>query len=159
MMFAYSSIVLMVHDHWTWATLVYSFAVSIKMNVIFMAPAFGVLILQRLGLRGLLQKGLLGLGLQIALAVPFLQANWVGYLARSFELGRVFMFKWTVNFKFLPEVVFQSKELALGLVILTVLTWVAFGDARWAARNGGLQRLFTFSLRNVNRSYAEQKLR
>jgi alpha-1,3-mannosyltransferase len=42
----------------------------------------------------------------------------------------VFTYKWTVNFKFLPEEVFVSKPLSLLLLGLTVLGIVAFA-AKW----------------------------
>jgi alpha-1,3-mannosyltransferase len=73
----------------------------------------------------------------VALAVPFLQENWWGYVSKAFELSRVFFFKWTVNFKFLPEEVFVSKPLALALLaahllLLGVLLHRAVGvDGGW----------------------------
>ena len=36
---------------------------------------------------------------QLVLALPFLTTYPVEYLKGAFDLGRVFMFKWTVNFK------------------------------------------------------------
>lgn len=68
---------------------------------------------------------------------PFLEHNWQSYLNGAFDLGRVFTFTWTVgtssfvhdgafthadvppsqvNWKFLPEEIFVSKELALVLL-------------------------------------------
>ena len=84
--------------------------------------------------------------LQVALGAPFLAANAAGYLERSFELGRVFMFKWTVNWKFLPEEVFVSGKLAAGLMALSAASWLAFGHFRWASREGGL----TFMLKRLH---------
>eukprot|EP01034_Spumella_vulgaris_P043042 gene43042-53414_t len=49
-------------------------------------------------------------GLQLVVGYPFLSTYPVQYLTKSFELGRVFMHKWTVNFKFLSEEVFVAKE-------------------------------------------------
>jgi alpha-1,3-mannosyltransferase len=34
--------------------------------------------------------------------MPFLALHPVSYLSKAFELGRVFEFKWTVNWAFLP---------------------------------------------------------
>jgi hypothetical protein len=43
--------------------------------------------------------------IQLAVGWPFLTTHPVAYVTKAFELGRVFMFKWTVNWKFLdPEV-------------------------------------------------------
>ena len=44
------------------------------------------------------------------LGLPFLTTYPFEYLHRSFELSRVFFHVWTVNLKFLPEDVFQSKQ-------------------------------------------------
>ena len=40
--------------------------------------------------------------IQLFLGIPFLAKNAAGYLHRAYEFGRVFTYKWTVNFKFLP---------------------------------------------------------
>ena len=39
---------------------------------------------------------------QVALGAPFLIDNPVGYMMGAFNLGRQFLFKWTVNWRFLP---------------------------------------------------------
>ena len=44
------------------------------------------------------------------------------YLGRAFELSRVFLHTWSVNFKFLPEAVFQGRWLAAALLGAHVLT-------------------------------------
>jgi ALG3 protein len=48
-----------------------------------------------------------GAALQGALAAPFLAAAPMSYASKAFELSRVFLHRWTVNLKFLPEAVFQ----------------------------------------------------
>ena len=40
--------------------------------------------------------------IQLLLGIPFLAENAAGYIGRAYEFGRVFTYKWTVNFKFLP---------------------------------------------------------
>lgn len=61
-------------------------------------------------------------GLQLLLGAPFLLTYPWEYISRSFDLGRVFFFIWTVNWKFIPESVFVSKPFALVLLGLTVLS-------------------------------------
>lgn len=68
--------------------------------------------------------------LQLLLGAPFLVEHPVAYVARSFELGRVFKFEWTVNFKFLGEDAFVSPVLSVILLVLTVLTLTLFA-AKW----------------------------
>lgn len=46
---------------------------------------------------------------QLVLGLPFLLVNPVGYVSRAFDLGRQFLFKWTVNWRFLPEDIFLSR--------------------------------------------------
>lgn len=54
----------------------------------------------------------------------------VAYLMRSFELGRVFMYKWTVNLKFVDEETFVSPILARTMLAFTVVT-LGFFAAKW----------------------------
>jgi len=61
--------------------------------------------------------------IQAALGAPFLLHAPTNYIAKSFELSRVFFYKWTVNFKFLSEDVFLSPHLSRSLLLLTLLTW------------------------------------
>jgi len=42
-------------------------------------------------------------------------------------------FKWTVNWKFLPEEVFTGKPLAVALLALTLSTWAFFFFYKWPA--------------------------
>lgn len=71
------------------------------------------------------------LQIQIAIGNPFFQNNWTGYLTRAFELSRQFFFKWTVNWRFVGEEVFLSREFALTLLGLHVLVLAAFMVKKW----------------------------
>ncbi|XP_013926083.1 PREDICTED: dol-P-Man:Man(5)GlcNAc(2)-PP-Dol alpha-1,3-mannosyltransferase [Thamnophis sirtalis] len=68
---------------------------------------------------------------QVVLALPFLMENPVGYLSRSFDLGRQFLFKWTVNWRFLPEEVFQHRAFHLALLVLHFTALAFFALNRW----------------------------
>ncbi len=66
-----------------------------------------------------------GIALQMLLGAPFLLHNASAYFSRAFELSRIFQHVWSVNLKFLPEPVFQSKEAAIVLLLAHVaLLWV-----------------------------------
>lgn len=72
-----------------------------------------------------------GVVLQLMLGLPFLLHSPGAYLSRAFELSRVFLHVWSVNLKFLPEHVFQSKGLAAGLLLAHgIVLWLF---ARWVA--------------------------
>lgn len=72
---------------------------------------------------------------QVLLAIPFLQVNALGYASRAFELSRQFMFKWTVNWRFIGEEAFLSSEFSMGLLVIHVILLALFG-LRWVAPSG-----------------------
>jgi alpha-1,3-mannosyltransferase len=59
--------------------------------------------------------------LQVLLALPFLLSNPYNYLKGAFDLGRVFLFKWTVNWRFLPEETFLHPGFHVALLAAHVL--------------------------------------
>ncbi|KAM6444000.1 dol-P-Man:Man(5)GlcNAc(2)-PP-Dol alpha-1,3-mannosyltransferase [Liasis olivaceus] len=122
---------LFLEDSWSWGCFCFSLAVSVKMNILLFAPGLLFLLLQRFGLRGALPKLAICAVLQIALGLPFLMENPVGYVARSFDLGRQFLFKWTVNWRFLPEEVFQHRAFHLALLTLHLTVLALFALNRW----------------------------
>lgn len=68
----------------------------------------------------------LGFALQVALGYPFLSTYPKEYIGRAFEFSRVFLYKWTVNLRFLPEPIFVSKQLALFLLTSHLFLLTAF---------------------------------
>lgn len=58
--------------------------------------------------------------------MPFLLVNPWSYLSRSFDLGRVFLYEWTVNWKFLPEEIFLNRYLHIGLISAHILVLLIF---------------------------------
>jgi hypothetical protein len=81
------------------------------------------------------------LSLQVALAVPFLATHPANYMSRAFEFSRQFLFKWTVNYRFLPETVFQDRAFHTGLLLLQLAVLVRFCTKLFIDRHGGLFRL------------------
>jgi alpha-1,3-mannosyltransferase len=68
---------------------------------------------------------------QLVLATPFLMENPQGYLVRSFNLGRQFFYKWTVNWRLLPEEIFLDRRFQLALLFGHITVLVAFCFFRW----------------------------
>ncbi|KAH0624300.1 hypothetical protein JD844_008000 [Phrynosoma platyrhinos] len=108
-----------------------SLAVSVKMNILLFAPGLLYLLLWRFGLLRAIPKLAICAVLQVVLGLPFLVANPIGYLTRSFDLGRQFLFKWTVNWRFLPEEVFQHRAFHLALLVAHLTALGLFALNRW----------------------------
>uniref|UniRef100_A0A663DZM8 Dol-P-Man:Man(5)GlcNAc(2)-PP-Dol alpha-1,3-mannosyltransferase n=1 Tax=Aquila chrysaetos chrysaetos TaxID=223781 RepID=A0A663DZM8_AQUCH len=122
---------LFLEERWSWGCLLFSLAVSVKMNILLFAPGLLFLLLQRFGLLGCIPKLCICALLQVVLGLPFLLVNPVGYLTRSFDLGRQFQFKWTVNWRFLPEEVFQNRAFHTMLLLAHLAGLGLFALHRW----------------------------
>jgi alpha-1,3-mannosyltransferase len=67
---------------------------------------------------------------QIGYGYPF-RKRAPSYFARAFELGREFLYKWTVNWRFVDEATFLSKPFAVGLLGAHAGLLVWFMCTRW----------------------------
>lgn len=74
---------------------------------------------------------------QLLLGAPFLLTNPVAYMVGSFNLGRVFLFEWTVNWRFLSEELFVHPGFHISLLLLHVGFLAIFAKPwfRWSANN------------------------
>lgn len=117
--------------YWTLGALVYSVGLGVKMSLLLALPAVGVILLLGRGFRPALRLAFLMVQVQIAMAIPFLAENPWGYLARAFEFSRQFLFKWTVNWRFVGEEIFLSRWFALLLLGLHAAVLLAFIANRW----------------------------
>ena len=68
---------------------------------------------------------------QLAMGAPFLLTYPLEYLVGAFNLGRVFMFKWTVNWRFIPEEVFVSRPFHIALLAIHLLLLASFAKHWW----------------------------
>ncbi|KAJ1908215.1 dolichyl-P-Man:Man(5)GlcNAc(2)-PP-dolichol alpha-1,3-mannosyltransferase [Coemansia sp. IMI 209127] len=147
MLFAYLAVLAMTsaaargtaRRRWWWAasTLLLSAGISVKMNVQLMLPAFAYLWLRAGGAGFVLgQLALIAIS-QALVAAPFLAHFPSEYLARAFDFGRQFDFTWTVNWRFVGEHVFASRQWALGLLathlgllgVLALFVWPRFSQS------------------------------
>lgn len=106
---------------------VFSMALSVKMNVLLFLPAFAVVVFFLVGER--LAHLLLVLAViplvQLMIGWRFLlplfwddearYLRWT-YVSRAFDLSRKFLYKWTVNWRFVSEKTFSSDSFAYALL-------------------------------------------
>ncbi|KAA8499459.1 putative Dol-P-Man:Man(5)GlcNAc(2)-PP-Dol alpha-1,3-mannosyltransferase [Porphyridium purpureum] len=125
---AYASILLFAHNKWAFGCVLYSLAVSVKMNALLYAPALLMLLLQANGVARTIGYLSICAVVQIVLGLPFLISHPVQYLTKAFELSRVFEHRWSVNYAFLSIPTFTSKGLALVLLLGHLATLAWFGS-------------------------------
>ncbi|KAL1925068.1 uncharacterized protein VTP21DRAFT_4722 [Calcarisporiella thermophila] len=138
MFFMYLCLLALTGRRWTLGCIFYSAALSVKMNILLFLPAFGLILWKAVGAwRTFLSFALINT-IQVLLAWPFLLANPDSYIARAFEFSRIFIYKWTVNWKFLSPETFVSPGFAQVLILLHVLVIVWFLFTRWCRADGGV---------------------
>jgi alpha-1,3-mannosyltransferase len=121
---------------WTIGTIFYTFGLSVKMNLLLVVPALGLILYQALGTRGGFRQLSLVVQSQAALAIPFFMENNRGYLNRAFDFSRQFQYVWTVNWRFVNEKTFLSSEFARALLIVHVSLLLVFAITRWIKPSG-----------------------
>lgn len=137
----HASLVPLLYQKWNLGLIIFSAAVSVKMNVLLYAPPLLLLMFKAMDISGVI-LALAGAALvQILLGLPFILSHPVPYISGAFNLGRVFIHFWSVNFKFVPERFFVSKEFAISLLVAHLILLGVFAHYRWCKHEGGI---FTF---------------
>ncbi|KAF2077475.1 hypothetical protein CYY_001248 [Polysphondylium violaceum] len=150
MLLFYVSLYLFIRHRWSFGCLFFSLAVSVKMNLLLFAPSLLLLLLMTFGILRTIPKLMICAAVQVLVAVPFLQENVANYLIRSFEFSRQFMYKWTVNWRFVPEDIFLSKPWALGLLSLHLAFLCLFIFTKWCKKDGGIVKCIQRGNANKN---------
>lgn len=131
MMFVYGALNLVLDGFWSLGSVCFSLAVGCKMNALLFAPALLLFYISNLGYwRTLQQLGLCAL-IQLIIGAPFLLTYPWSYLKGSFDLGRVFEHKWTVNYRFLPVNVFEHRSFHIGLLLLHIVLLSSIAHPCW----------------------------
>lgn len=125
-MLLYLAINFYLADRWYTGSIIYSLAVSVKMNILLYSPALLATFIYVLGPWGTFKQLSVCAAVQYALAIPFLLTNPRAYIIRSFNLTRIFLYKWTVNWKFLPEYVFLSRSFHFFLLFAHIVLLMIF---------------------------------
>ena len=96
------------------------------MNILLQAPGLLILLILANGTQETVICLAICASVQLLLGLPFLTTFPWAYIQRSFDLGRVFTYKWTVNLKFLSEEIFVSHNLSIILLIATIVSMILF---------------------------------
>ncbi|KAI9571282.1 mannosyltransferase [Boletus coccyginus] len=129
-----------------------SLALSVKMSVLLYLPGLLVILFKRHGLMVTMRHLLVMAVTQIVLGQSFLAEDPWAYLQNAFNLSRVFMYEWTVNWRFLDEQTFLSRSWAQGLLVGHVSVLVAFGLFRWCRSDGGVSIVLRRGFRHPMRA-------
>ncbi|CAJ0960382.1 unnamed protein product, partial [Mesorhabditis belari] len=148
MMLFYIALNFLISQHWLLGALFYSAAFSIKMNIFLYTPALGCLLLLNKGIWWTIVYGAAAGVLQFYVGLPFLLHDPWSYIKRSFDIGRVFFFKWTVNWRFLSEDFFLNQYFHLTLLVTMLVLWLVFGFAMWF-RTGVADTMFAMFTCNL----------
>jgi alpha-1,3-mannosyltransferase len=127
--------------------LLFSAALSLKMNALLFAPALAILTLRECGWVGAIARAIPPLALQALLAAPFLRSNAHGYVSRAFELSRAFEHRWSVNWAMVSPSTFRAPRFAAALLAAHAALLLAFAHRRWCLECGGLPRLLRTAVR------------
>lgn len=141
MLFVYAAILVWTSKNarWTNGTLLFSMALSIKMNVLLFLPGLLFIFWTRGGLSFTIRQIIVLATTQVLIASPFVTSSELAtsYFRRAFDFSREFLWEWTVNWRWLGEEVFEEPSFARVLLLLHLVALVIFG-VRWADDFGGV---------------------
>uniref|UniRef100_A0A914VP06 dolichyl-P-Man:Man5GlcNAc2-PP-dolichol alpha-1,3-mannosyltransferase n=1 Tax=Plectus sambesii TaxID=2011161 RepID=A0A914VP06_9BILA len=138
MLLFFVAVNLWLSKQWTIGCIFYSLAVSVKMNVLLFAPAlFFILLIAEGPTKAFFNIAICGI-VQLVIGGPFLLSHPIQYISRSFNLGRVFLYEWTVNWRLLPEDIFLDRRLHLALLAAHLVVLALFAYFKWFKSHGGI---------------------
>jgi len=117
------------------------------MSILLYLPGLLVILFKRRGLLSTIGHIVTIVATQILFALPFLREDPWAYAHSAFDLGRVFLYKWTVNWRIFDEETFLSKNLSMALLVGHLGVLIAFGLFKWCEVDGGVQRVISRGLR------------
>lgn len=106
-------------------------ALSVKMSNMLYLPGLMVVTCKQRGLLATTGHVATIFALQGFLGLPFLREHPWEYLTGAFDFSRVFLYKWTVNWHFVPENIFLSKLFAKVLLVIHLVILLVFLLNRW----------------------------
>ncbi|CAN1137732.1 Dol-P-Man:Man(5)GlcNAc(2)-PP-Dol alpha-1,3-mannosyltransferase [Linum perenne] len=135
----HAAMAFILNQQWHLGLIIFSGAVSIKMNVLLYAPPLLLLMLKAMDLRGVI-SALAGAALVQVSGVLLRQSSQTEHcLNVQIKLNNLLSIL-SVNFKFVPESIFVSKQFAVSLLIIHLVLLAVFAHCRWCKFEGGLLR-------------------
>lgn len=101
---------------WTIGSFLYTIGLNVKMTALLPLPAIGMVLLQSIGQSRAITQALIIGQMTIVYGYPFLYYYTSSYISRAFQFTRQFLYKWTVNWRFVKEEIFLSKGFSLSLL-------------------------------------------
>lgn len=114
--------------------LIWGLGLGVKMTLLLAAPAVGAVLLQAVRRSDAVFTGLYIGVVHILMGLPFFGQDadtGLSYFYRSFELGRQFLYKWTVNWRFVDEETFLSRPFAITLLLIHLSLLLLFFQTKW----------------------------
>ncbi|KAH7915011.1 mannosyltransferase [Hygrophoropsis aurantiaca] len=127
--------------------LFFSTGLSVKMSALLYLPGLLVILFKRHGFLATLRHLLVLACTQMLAARSFLGSNVWSYLHNAFDLSRVFLYEWTVNWRFIGEDTFLSPGWARGLLLGHLSGLVLFALFKWCNGDGGVFNVLSRGLR------------
>lgn len=123
------------------------------MNLLLYVPAILYLFYTSLGpIQSILQLSSMA-AVQIVLGLPFFEdkVSALTYFQTSFNFSREFLWKWTVNWRWVGIKAFESSEFSKGLLVSHALVLILVG-IKWASLEGGVVNILRNGLKNPSRA-------
>jgi alpha-1,3-mannosyltransferase len=144
---------------------IWGLGLGVKMTLILAAPAVGVVVLQGIGRGDAVFTGVYIAAVHILMAMPFFgqdKDTGLSYLYRSFDLGRQFLYKWTINWRFVDEETFSSISFAISLLVIHVSLLLLFFQTKWVKPSAsdlmGFIRKYIGGMREVEEQGIAKKI-
>lgn len=113
------------------AVVLTSLALSIKMNILLFLPGLAVILFRTQPIAANIVSLLVFAAVQVLTSLPFVAQYPHEYVTSAFDLGRQFLYKWTVNWRFLSEETFLDRRVSIALLAVQASLLAAFGLFRW----------------------------
>uniref|UniRef100_A0A0N5BC83 dolichyl-P-Man:Man5GlcNAc2-PP-dolichol alpha-1,3-mannosyltransferase n=1 Tax=Strongyloides papillosus TaxID=174720 RepID=A0A0N5BC83_STREA len=126
--FVYLFIYLLLKESYILSLLSFSMALSIKMNALLYAPVLGLILMDKFYFIRTLKYLLVIPGVILLLSYQFILSYPHEYFGQAFDFSRIFLYKWTVNWRFLDEslflnVTFHKILLLSHVTVLAIFIW------------------------------------